>query len=192
MFPSTMLTSLKQYSTSAVFWALMVIITAFLSVLMNRYFIPSNIGFITHTNSEKNATYQTNYSEEYGIKQIINAVRKEIIAAQDEIIQKNEAALFQMETFDIELSFVVSHQSAANLSVDVPPKFLVIGADTDYKKEQVQKIVLHFSVLKPTEPINGEIVKEIFQTEDAIDLNSIQKNSASNNSDSLIIEERIK
>lgn len=158
----------KQYFAKAASWTAMVIATAIAVILIGHFFFPRAIELIEPPMSAKGnvsggETYQ------YGIKEIIRAVRKEIVATQDTLVANEEEALFQLETFDIELSFVVAQGAKASANVDVP-QFLVVGADTEYKKEQIQKIMLHLRVVDPP-PSSQEIVDEVLNKDEAINPN---------------------
>jgi len=82
---------------------------------------------------------------------IVREVRADVIRLQSELIQKQETAVFQIESVDVELSFVVKQDA----SVDVEggaTKLLVVGADSTYGTEQIQKIFVHMSLAEPGEP----------------------------------------
>jgi len=158
----------KRYFAKAASWTAMVIATAIAVILIGHFFLPRAIELIEPPRSIKGnvsggETYQ------YGIKEIIRAVRAELVATQDTLVANEEEALFQVETFDIELSFVVAQGAKASANVDAP-QFLVVGADTEYKKEQIQKIRLHLSVDKPP-PITPDIVDEVLDQDEAKNLN---------------------
>lgn len=88
---------------------------------------------------------------EIGLFDIVREVRGEIIALQTEMIRNEETPIFQMKTVDVELSFVVNQGA----SVDVEggaPKLLIVGADSSYTTEKVQKIHVHMSLVDPGTP----------------------------------------
>jgi hypothetical protein len=83
--------------------------------------------------------------------EIIREVRANVILLQSELIRRQETAVFQVEYADVELSFVVKRDASVGVEGGVP-KLLVVGADSGYGTEQVQKISVHMSLAEPGEP----------------------------------------
>jgi hypothetical protein len=136
----------KHYCVKASLWLLMVFAAAATVILIGHFFLPYTMQLINPTVKENYIA--GNENQQYKIQEIIKAVRSELIAAQSSLIANEEDPMFQAETFDLELSFVVARGVKANTKVETPI-FLVVGADTDYKEEQIQKIRLHWSVVEP-------------------------------------------
>lgn len=146
MDQSIILSHAKRYRAKVASWLVMVFATAATVVLIGHFLLPHTMELIKPSVKEIRSAGDEN--QQYGIQEIISAVRSELIATQSSLIANEEDAMFQVETFDIELSFVVAQGVKVNATVEAP-KFLVVGTDTDYKKEQIQKIRLHLSVDKP-------------------------------------------
>jgi hypothetical protein len=87
----------------------------------------------------------------FGLQDVIQGVRRDLMAAQTRLIQERELPMFQVESFDIELSFIVKQSTAVDAKAGAP-EFIVVSGRTDLGQEQVQKIQLHLSVPKPPEP----------------------------------------
>ncbi len=82
---------------------------------------------------------------------VVRGVRADLIRLQAELIERQEAALFQIESVDVELSFVVKRDS----SVDVEggaAKLLVVSADSAFGTQQIQKVHVRMSLVDPGEP----------------------------------------
>ncbi len=167
MAPSSVLSYAKQHATKAASWVVMVIVTAAVVVLVGPYLLPRAVNWLgsIDTETEKNVG---GAPSEYGIQEIVSAVRAELIATQDALVASEEKAMFQVDTFDIELSFVVKRGATASINTKTP-QFLVVGADTEYKKEQIQKIHLHFQIDKP-EMLDASIIDNVDKSDEAIEL----------------------
>jgi hypothetical protein len=101
--------------------------------------------------------------ESLSLKELIHAVRDELVASELERVQEGKRPLFEFDTLDIEVHFVVTKGRSAKggFSLKVLP-FVPFGADAqvtgDFQKQQVHKITLS---LKATE---GELAED-FLTE---------------------------
>lgn len=81
----------------------------------------------------------------YPIAEVIREVRKELYDAQVAWNKEGEAAMFEVEYFDLELAFILRRSS----SIDTKAEFelLAIGSDTKVDMERVQRIKLHMKTL---------------------------------------------
>lgn len=78
-------------------------------------------------------------SSELGIKDLILKVKKELAETErDRPI--NEAALFKLRDFELEVNFIVKTRHAASGKVDY--EVVAVGADTEIGTERIQRIKL--------------------------------------------------
>ena len=84
-----------------------------------------------------------------GIDKVIRDVKKELVASDQKRIENQEAALFQVKDFDLEIQFVVRESTTTGGEA----KYEVITVNTELKDEleKVQKITLHFTAAQPKE-----------------------------------------
>jgi hypothetical protein len=71
--------------------------------------------------------------------------------------KKNEFPLFKVESFDLELNFIIKKTNSNSAKFE--NELITISNGQDYAKEQVQKIVLHMKTNADSErtaPINNE------------------------------------
>ncbi|MCF6354012.1 MAG: hypothetical protein L3J26_02745 [Candidatus Polarisedimenticolaceae bacterium] len=94
-------------------------------------------------------------TQDYGISETVRAVKAELYDAQQKMAENREAALFQAESFDLELNFVVRGSGSTTVESSVP-QFFVVGETSKYSAERIQKIKLHFTVL-PDEKRSGKV-----------------------------------
>lgn len=86
-----------------------------------------------------------------GVRDLIEQVKSELKDAEKARIDKNEAALFKVKDFDLEINFVVGTHST--MSGGVNPPLIAVSANTEISSERIQKIKLH---METTPPIKGE------------------------------------
>lgn len=95
----------------------------------------------------------------YEISSIIRAVKAELTKAQRTMVASGEAAMFQVNTFDLELNFVIREATGSSIQGGAP-QFLVVSETNEYSRERVQKIQLHMSIL-PDQVKSGSISTDI-------------------------------
>lgn len=108
----------------------------------------------------------SNQPEELGISSFVEKVRTELYQAEEKRLKTNEAALFKLDKFDLEINFVVKSSLTANGSIT--HELVTVSGQTETSSEKVQKITLHMIAAsaekykQPVEknPIQGEEVKE--------------------------------
>jgi hypothetical protein len=83
------------------------------------------------------------------IHEIIETVRAELKQADDERIKKNEPALFEVKTFDLEINFLA--KSAETQSGGLKTELVAISGGSEVSSERVQKITLHLTTIPPKE-----------------------------------------
>jgi len=78
------------------------------------------------------------------INSLITKVRDELVAADLQRRKANEASLFQIEEFVLELNFVVKSSTASNAGLKT--ELVAVGTEHQYAQEQVQKITLKMTL----------------------------------------------
>lgn len=79
------------------------------------------------------------------IKDLITSVKSALAQIEQENITKNEAALFEVKDFDLELNFIVRKDEKGSGRIET--KVLTFGAEELYGSENVQKIKLHLTAI---------------------------------------------
>jgi hypothetical protein len=82
--------------------------------------------------------------QQLNIDNLISKVREELTRTDEKLRAANEANMFQLDEFVLELNFVVKSGTTANAGVKT--ELIAVGAGQDYTEEQVQKITLKMSV----------------------------------------------
>jgi hypothetical protein len=77
------------------------------------------------------------------VKDLIREVKAELVAADQEMLKKGEAALFQLKDFEMEIQFVVRR------SGDLHAEVVGVGGGAGASSESVQKLKLHWDALPP-------------------------------------------
>ncbi|KPK91870.1 MAG: hypothetical protein AMJ94_06240 [Deltaproteobacteria bacterium SM23_61] len=80
-----------------------------------------------------------------GVKELIQKVKSELIATEIERRSSNEAALFEIKDFDLEIKFTVNTSRTVSGKIDY--KVVVVGGDKKLSSEEVQTIKLHMVTL---------------------------------------------
>jgi hypothetical protein len=81
-------------------------------------------------------------NQELEISRLIETVKQELEAADQKREAKKEAPLFRVENFNLEIQFVVKQSKSGNAGVNF--EVVTVGGQTDFSREQVQKITLQF------------------------------------------------
>lgn len=76
--------------------------------------------------------------ETLGVQELVQQVKKELMAAEKDMHEKNEAALFALEGMEMEINFIVRAGGDAKLEV--------VGIDGGFETsaEKIQKLKLHW------------------------------------------------
>ena len=82
-----------------------------------------------------------------GIKELIRLVKKELQDSELELERKHEAALFNIKTFDLEISFVV--RVAYTQKGMLEYQFITVDSEFESGSEKIQRIQLHMEVVQP-------------------------------------------
>jgi hypothetical protein len=88
--------------------------------------------------------------EPLGIAQVVRRVKQELYEADIERDERGEAALFELDSFDLELNFVVETRGAAKAGTDFA--LVVLGKEAEVSSQRIQKIHLH---MKAAAPVTG-------------------------------------
>ena len=82
--------------------------------------------------------------QQLNIDNLIGKVREELARTDMKLREANEANMFQLDEFVLELNFVVKSGTTGNAGVKT--ELIAVGAGQEYSEEQVQKITLKMSV----------------------------------------------
>lgn len=98
-------------------------------------------------NHRKAISPHATQSEGLGVKDLIEKVKAELIETEQNQIKSNQAALFEIKDFDLEINFVVStrHTGTGKLEYNV----VTVGGETEVSSERIQKINLHMTAIPP-------------------------------------------
>lgn|GEM_PF-3217204 len=83
-------------------------------------------------------------TERLQIKKLIREVKKELIAA-DEARKPEEAPLFRLNKFELELKFVLQNRKSSSLQGG-PPELIVVSENSGINSEEVQTIRLTYDI----------------------------------------------
>jgi hypothetical protein len=86
-------------------------------------------------------------SARLGVKELIEKVKSELVATEKKRIESNEAPLFLLKDFELEINFVVKEGTTQKGDVDF--KVVTVGGTSDYTTEQTQKIKLVMTAVPP-------------------------------------------
>ena len=78
--------------------------------------------------------------ESLNIKELIHAVRQELIESEEERVKKGIPPLFAVDNLKIEVNFVVEEKTETGGGLNL--KIVDIGRDVTYSKQQIHKITL--------------------------------------------------
>lgn len=89
--------------------------------------------------------------QELKIKDLIHAVRQELIESENERVKKGITPLFYVENLKIEVNFVVAENVSGGGKIKM--MLVEVGGDAAYKSEQVHKITLELKTLVGQEQV---------------------------------------
>ena len=72
---------------------------------------------------------------------LIEQVKSDLESIDEKRIDKNEAPLFSVETFDLEINFVVRESQSGEVRGEY--EVVTVGGRSEFSAEKIQKIVLH-------------------------------------------------
>lgn len=76
--------------------------------------------------------------EPLGIKDLVRSVKRELEEADLERLENDEAPLFKLDRFELEINFVVNNRSKTGASI--APQFIVVDKETEVSTQRIQKI----------------------------------------------------
>jgi Trypsin-co-occurring domain 2 len=82
--------------------------------------------------------------QQLNIDNLISKVRDELTKADLKLRASNQASMFELDEFVLELNFVVKSATSANAGLTT--ELIAVGAEQQYANEQVQKITLKMSI----------------------------------------------
>jgi hypothetical protein len=84
--------------------------------------------------------------ESLNLKELIHAVRQELIDSENERIDKGLSPLFKVENLKIEVNFVVEQTKKTGGKIGI--KIVDVGHDVTYSNQQIHKILLELKTCK--------------------------------------------
>jgi len=110
---------------------IMVVIFMLISVLLYRYF--------------RNTQTSTNENKDVSIETLIEQVKNSLEIVDEKRMKENKAALFKVDSFELEIHFVVKEAQSGEASVRY--EAVTVGGRTEVSAEKVQKIILHMKAI---------------------------------------------
>jgi hypothetical protein len=95
--------------------------------------------------------------KEIGVGSLIDKVRMELHKAEELRKAQQSDALFQIETFDLEVNFVIKSSETGDGGVKVEP--VTIGGKSEIATEKIQKITLHMKAIGPQDYYENDVVE---------------------------------
>lgn len=105
------------------------------------------INFLAYTHLFRSKNSDSQEVQEAEIHDIIEKVRTELKMADENRISKNEAALFEVKTFDLEINFVA--KTTEKESGEIKTELIAISGGNENTVERLQKITLHLETVPP-------------------------------------------
>jgi hypothetical protein len=96
-----------------------------------------------------------------GISELIQQVKGELEAAERQRLVRAEPPLFSLKAFDLEIHYVVTSSRSDNSEFTV--QAVTLGGTTEWKTEDVQKIVLHMEAVgdeKRSQSVTGGVADD--------------------------------
>jgi hypothetical protein len=88
--------------------------------------------------------------EGIGLSSLVNTVRSELVALQTERLQAGHEAVFSIDSFDLEIAFVVKQSDKTKGTVDA--QVVTLETESEAVRERSHRVTLHLKPL-PTEEI---------------------------------------
>ena len=98
-------------------------------------------------NHRRAASTSAKDSAELGVQDLIEKVKSELIKTEQKRIDAEQAPLFELKDFELEVSFVVktSNKESGKAEFEV----VTVGGETEFSSEKIQKIKLHMTAVQP-------------------------------------------
>jgi hypothetical protein len=81
-----------------------------------------------------------------GVADLIEKVKSDLETVDRQRIERDEAPLFNVDSFDLEINFVVKEGQSTSAQGEY--KVLTVGGTSEVSSEKVQKIVLHLKAVE--------------------------------------------
>jgi K+ transporter len=98
-------------------------------------------------NNRKSTLVETDNSTRLGVQELIEKVKSELIATEKKRVEANEAPLFMLQDFELEINFVVKENTTQKGDFDF--KVITVGSAADYGSEKTQTIKLRMTAAQP-------------------------------------------
>jgi hypothetical protein len=85
--------------------------------------------------------------ESLGVRDAVRQVKRELQEADRERLDSGEPALFEVQSFDLELHFVVEQKSSAGVGLE--PKLILVNKSSEISAQTVQTIKIHMVAAAP-------------------------------------------
>ncbi len=90
-----------------------------------------------------------------GLKQFINLIKNEIISVNDDVKSVNEIPLFDIQSLELEIQFVLSQSDTTQGTFDL--KILSIGSDTKSIENITHRVKINLKpIASPTVSLHKE------------------------------------
>ena len=96
---------------------------------------------------------------DFSLKSLIRTVSDELIGSQKDRVEKGLPALFEVEEFNIEVSFVVTENRAVGGGFDL--KIVKADAGSTYDSSSVHKISLKMKALSPSQTSTDDDIPQL-------------------------------
>src|SRR6266536_4938277 len=103
------------------------------------------LAFLAYKNLRCEIVDSRHGDSELHIDTLIEQVKHDLEAVDEKRLRENKAGLFKVDTFDLEINFVVKHTDSANAQMSY--EVVTVGGKSEVSAEKVQKISLHFKAV---------------------------------------------
>jgi Trypsin-co-occurring domain 2 len=100
-------------------------------------------------------TDQTADANPLALNVFVEGVRSQLVQLEQERLSKNQTAITKLDSFDLEVNFVVKKKSTSKAELEY--EVVTVGTEAENATEKTQKIVLH---MKPEPVIAGSTPPE--------------------------------
>lgn len=95
--------------------------------------------------------------ESLSLAELIRAVHEELIKSQLERESDDLAPLFEVDTLELEVNFVVGETKSAEAGCDI--KVVSVGGDMEWAKQQVHNVKLTLKATKPDSQLTFDVIE---------------------------------
>ncbi len=98
-------------------------------------------------NHRKDGSPDAGKAEGLGVKELIEEVKSELVKSEQSRMAANQASLFELKDFDLEIKFVVNERRTESGKIEY--QVVTVGGETTFSSERVQTIKLHMTAVPP-------------------------------------------